>query len=292
MQTQSLAAFVAIVDSGSFSAAADQLGVSQSAISKRLANLEQQYNRPLIERDGRHARLTEAGERLLPHARQVLDELHNARLSLEQPARSFSGPVRLITSHHIGLHHLPVWLKTFRLQHPGVQFQLQFMESEQAFAALQRREASLALITLNDRLQQHFELHHTWQDPMYFVCGRDHPLAALPQPTLGDLAQHEAILPAATTETYRVVSHLFLVNGLRLQAQMPTNYLETIKMMTSVGLGWSVLPGTMLDDELVQLPVPANVSRVLGAVGLWRRDPGPVARALLELIQQEQAQAG
>lgn len=285
MQTQSIVAFVAIVDTGSFSAAADQLSVSQSAISKRLANLEQQTGRPLIERDGRHARLTEAGERLLPHARQVLDELHNARLSLEQPTRRFSGPVRLITSHHIGLHHLPVWLKAFRQQHPAVQFQLQFMESEQAFAALQRREASLAWVTLNDRIQQDFEVHYAWEDPMTFVCGPDHPLAALAQPTLADLAQHEAILPAATTETYRVVSHLFLVNGLRLQAQMPTNYLETIKMMTSVGLGWSVLPASMLDHELVTLAIPGRVSRMLGAVGLWRRDPGPVARALLELVK-------
>ncbi|MDX1588633.1 MAG: LysR family transcriptional regulator [Oleiphilaceae bacterium] len=286
MQTQSLAAFVAIVDSGSFSAAADQLNVSQSAISKRLANLELQVGRPLIERDGRHARLTEAGERLLPHARQVLDELHNARLALEQPTERFSGPVRLITSHHIGLHHLPAWLKRFRQQHPAVEFQLQFMESEQAFAALQRREASLALVTLNDRLQQHFEVHHNWEDPMHFVCGPDHPLARLESPTLADLAGHEAILPSATTETYRVVSHLFLINGLRLQAQMPTNYLETIKMMTSVGLGWSVLPGTMVDRDLVVLPVAAPVSRMLGAVGLWRRDPGPVARALLALVRQ------
>lgn len=287
MQTQSLAAFVAIVDSGSFSAAADQLLVSQSAISKRLANLEVQAGRPLIERDGRHARLTEAGERLLPHARQVLDELHNARLAMEQPTRRFSGPVRLITSHHIGLHHLPVWLKAFRQQHPAVEFQLQFMESEQAFAALQRREASLALVTLNDRLQEHFEVHHNWEDPMAFVCGPDHPLARQDTPALADLAGYEAILPAAATETYRVVSHLFLVNGLRLQAQMPTNYLETIKMMTSVGLGWSVLPATMLDGDLVRLKVDARVSRRLGAVGLWRRDPGPVARALLALVKEQ-----
>jgi len=288
MDTQSLAAFVAIVDSGSFSGAAEQLFVTQPAISKRLANLEHQLGSPLIERDGRRARLTEAGERLLPHARQVLDELHNARIALEAPDSTLSGPLHLITSHHIGLHHLPAWLRDFHQQYPNVRFQLQFMESEQAFSALQRREASLAWVTLNDRIQQDFQVHYAWEDPMQFVCGQDHPLASLDAPVLADLSRYEAILPAASTETYRVVSHLFLHAGLRLKAQMPTNYLETIKMMTTVGLGWSVLPESMVDEELVQLQVPERVTRMLGAVGLRRREPGSVARALLECVRQGQ----
>ena len=66
---------------------------------------------------------------------------------------------------------------------------------------------------------------------------------------------------------------------------MPTNYLETIKMMTSVGLGWSVLPNTMLDSTLVVLDVPEPVTRMLGAVGIRGREPGTAARALLETVQ-------
>ena len=64
---------------------------------------------------------------------------------------------------------------------------------------------------------------------------------------------------------------------------MPTNYLETIKMMASVGLGWSVLPVSMVDDSLTVLSVPHSVSRILGGVGLKGRSLSPQAQALLDI---------
>jgi DNA-binding transcriptional LysR family regulator len=69
---------------------------------------------------------------------------------------------------------------------------------------------------------------------------------------------------------------------------MPTNYLETIKMMTSVGLGWSVLPVSMLDNSLRILDVGHSVSRVLGAVALTGRQLSNGARALLDIVEAEE----
>jgi DNA-binding transcriptional LysR family regulator len=85
-----------------------------------------------------------------------------------------------------------------------------------------------------------------------------------------------------------VVSRLFLEANLHLNPQMPTNYLETIKMMTSVGLGWSVLPLRMVDDSLRVLEVGKPVSRVLGGIGLSGRQLSNAARALLEIVQEEE----
>ncbi|TDT41547.1 DNA-binding transcriptional LysR family regulator [Halospina denitrificans] len=292
MDTQALTAFVAVVDAGSFSIAAENLHLTQSAVSKRVATLEDQAGRELIERHGRRISLTDAGRALLPHARQVLDDLHNARQSLTNLDTELQGPLRLITSHHIGLHHLPRWLRALTQRHPDLRFQLQFMESEQALEQLDQRDAPLAWVTLNDRVMEKFQVWFAWEDPMSFVCGTDHPLAARESITLRDLAEYQAILPAASTETYRVISHLFLEQGLRLEAQMPTNYLETIKMMTSVGLGWSVLPDTMLDDSLRVLSVDQPVTRMLGAVGLRGREPGRAARELVDVVREQEAPAG
>lgn len=288
MDTQALTAFVAVVDHQSFSAAAESMHLTQSAVSKRLATLEDQTGRKLVERASRRVQLTDAGRTLLPHARQVLDDLHNARQALASLDEQMQGPLPLITSHHIGLHHLPVWLRSLTQQHPDLRFQLQFMESEEALEQLHQRDASLAWVTLNDRIMERFQVWFAWNDPMSFVCGPDHPLARLSAPRLEDLAQHQAILPASTTETYRVVSHRFLERGIALDAQMPTNYLETIKMMTGVGLGWSVLPNTMLDDSLVVLEVGETINRMLGAVGLAGREPGRAARALLECVRHHE----
>ncbi|KXS49266.1 MAG: LysR family transcriptional regulator, partial [Marinobacter sp. T13-3] len=81
----------------------------------------------------------------------------------------------------------------------------------------------------------------------------------------------------------------FLEANLPLAPLMPTNYLETIKMMTSVGLGWSVLPVSMLDSSLKVLDVGHPVTRVLGAIALSGRQLSNSARAMLKIIEAEES---
>ncbi|KPQ01436.1 LysR family transcriptional regulator [Marinobacter sp. HL-58] len=286
MDSNSLKAFLTIVDQESFSEAAELLHLTQPAISKRLAALENQLGTKLIDRSNRQIRLTDAGARLLPHARRILDEVHNARQALSDREGAISGPLSVIASHHIGLHHLPAWLRRLNRDYPEVSLELQFMDSESAFGQMRKRTAELAFVTLSESMDQAFEVHVRWEDTMAFVVSPEHPLASLDKPGLEDLSRYDALLPEAGTATYRTISRLFLDAGLPLKIQMPTNYLETIKMMASVGLGWSVLPVSMVDDTLKVLPVPHSVSRILGAVGLRGRSLSPQARALLDIAAE------
>lgn len=288
MDANSLKAFLTIVDQGSFSEAAETLHLTQPAISKRLAALENQLGTRLIDRSNREIRLTDAGSRLLPHARRILDEIHNARLALSPDADTVEGELQVIASHHIGLHHLPNWLRRFRREYPQVTLDLQFMESDAAYQQMNKRSAELAFVTLSDSMNPKFRILAQWPDPMAFVVGAEHPLAELEAPRLADLAEHPALLPDTTTATYRVVSRLFLEANLPLKPLMPTNYLETIKMMTSVGLGWSVLPVSMLDNTLKVLEVGHPVTRVLGAVAMSGRQLSNSARALLKIVEEEE----
>ena len=296
MDSNALKAFLAIVDQGSFSEAAEQLHLTQPAISKRLAALESQLDTTLIDRSHRQVRLTDSGARLLPHARKILDEIHNARIALSPDSGLIEGELQIIASHHIGLHHLPNWLRRFKREYPQVSINLQFMESDAAYEQMRKRNAELAFVTLSDSMAPSFNVLTHWPDPMAFVISADHPLASLTKPGLADLAEHPALLPDTSTSTYRVVSRLFLEANLSLHSQMPTNYLETLKMMTSVGLGWSVLPLRMVDRSLKVLEgVLANgteaehrVTRMLGAIGLTDRQPGNAAKALLSIVQEEE----
>ncbi|MBW4933330.1 LysR family transcriptional regulator [Marinobacter sp. F4206] len=290
MESNALRAFLTIVDQGSFSEAAELLHLTQPAISKRLAALESQLGVHLIDRSHRQIRLTDAGTRLLPHARRILDEIHNARISLSPDNEKLEGELQIIASHHIGLHHLPSWLRRFTSHYPEVKLNLQFMESDAAYAEMQKRNAELAFVTLSDSMESHFMVYQQWSDPMAFVVGPEHELALKKSVSLGDLARYPAILPDTTTATYRAVSRLFLEANLPLQQQIPTNYLETIKMMTSVGLGWSVLPIRMLDDSTHRLAMNYPVSRVLGAIGLSGRQLSLAARTLLEIVRQEETE--
>ncbi len=283
VDSNSLKAFIAIVDQGSFSEAAETLHLTQPAISKRLAALESQLGSPLLERSHRRIRLTDAGARLLPHARRILDEVHNARLALLDRDGAVAGHLALIASHHIGLHHLPAWLRRLNRDYPEVSLGLQFMDSESTYDQMRKRTAELAFVTLSESMDQSFEVYVRWEDEMAFVVSPEHPLAALDAPNLKDLSGFDALLPEAGTATYRSVSRLFLDADLPLALQMPTNYLETIKVMASVGLGWSVLPVSMVDDTLTVLEIPHRVSRILGAIGLRGRALSPQARALLDI---------
>jgi len=286
MDSHLLEAFVNVIDQGSFSEAAERLHLTQPAISKRLSALENLTGNRLIDRSNRKIQLTDAGARLLPHARRIIDEIHNAKLALSDRRDTVSGRLSVIASHHIGLHHLPAWLRRLNREFPEVSLELKFMDSESALGMMEKRTAELAFVTLSESMSPSFQVAVRWEDDMAFVVSPEHPLASLEQPTLADLARYDALLPEAGTATYRSVSRLFLDEGLALQLQMPTNYLETIKVMAGVGLGWSVLPVSMLDQTLITLPVNYRVSRLLGGIGLKGRSLSPQAKALLAIAAE------
>lgn len=285
MDSQLLQAFMAVATHQSFSLAAEQLYLTQSAISKRIQLLEQQLNARLFDRHNRTVSLTEAGQQLLPRARQILDLIADTRQELQNLNGSVSGTLSLATSHHIGLHRLPPVLREFVHRFPEASLDIRFMGSEKAYRLIEQRQIELALTTLEASQPDAIEAHPLWLDDMVCVCGPNHPLALTANPSLDDLSRTPAILPEQDTITYRMLAEVFLDAGLPLNNVMPTNYLETIKMMVSVGLGWSLLPASMLDDQVYQLQWPGlPLTRQLGFIHLRERSLGNAAKALIQLL--------
>ncbi|ASP39920.1 LysR family transcriptional regulator [Bacterioplanes sanyensis] len=285
MDTQSLLAFLAVVEHRSFSLAAEALHLSQSAISKRVQQLEQQLSCQLFDRHNRTISLTESGRVLLPKARQIVELMTDARLALDNLSDEVSGTLSMATSHHIGLHRLPPYLREFSQRYPQAQLQLQFLGSEGAYEAVQKRQVDLALTTLMESPPDNIEQSIRWRDSLVCVCAPNHPLAQINHPSLEQLAQYPAILPEANTITFDLIAAPFRERQLSLINSMPTNYLETIKMMVSVGLGWSVIPRSMVDAQLVELNWPGEtLVRNLGIVRLRQRTLSNAAQALLQLL--------
>ena len=290
MDLTALQAFVAVARGRSFSRAADELFLTQPAVSKRIAALEEELRARLFDRVGRSVVLTEAGEALLPHARRVLAELEASRQAVADLRGTVGGRLRIGTSHHIGLHRLPPVLRSFAARYPEVELDLHFMDSEQACHAVERGELELAVVTLPRSPAESLATETLWPDPLALVAAPDHPLAARGRVELPDLAGHAAILPAPNTFTRRILADALRPHGLRLSVALETNYLETIKMMVSVGLGWSALPRTMLDGELLELAVPGlRLSRSLGLVRRVGRTPGNAARAFGDVAREHAA---
>lgn len=290
MDSHSLKAFLAVADTASFSQAAADLFITQSAVSKRIQLLESQLNTPLFHRHNRTISLTHAGQTLLPKAQAILDMLYDSEQEIVNLQNHVSGQLNIATSHHIGLHRLPKTLRTYVKQFPSAELNLNFMVSEAAFQAVRARQVELALITLDHRKEppEDTTSELLWTDTMVCVCSPNHNLASVKKLTLDELAHHSAILPEPDTITYQLVADIFQQQQLTLTTPMPTNYLETIKMMVSVGMGWTLLPANMIDSSLHRLQWPGpKIERQLGMIYLKQRTLSNAATALIQLLRRD-----
>ena len=288
IDTPTLTAFMAVAETGSFSAAAERLYITQPAISKRIALLEQQLEARLFDRVGRQIQLTEAGRSLLPRARQVLMDVEDMARAIHDLSGEVGGKLRIGTSHHIGLHRLPPVLRQFSRDYPLVKLDIHFIDSEEAWEGVLHGELEMGVVTLPPQPDERLHSEVIWNDPLVFMCAPEHPLAKQENLTLEAFTDHSSILPSPVTFTRGIVERLFDEHNLKLDIAMSTNYLETIHMMVSIGLGWSVLPATMVDRGMVQLPVDAPLpQRQLGVVTHPARSQSNAAKAFLRALRSQ-----
>jgi len=289
MDTLALESFVAVADEASFSRAAERLFVTQPAISKRIAGLEEDLGVALFDRLGRQLRLTEAGTTLLISARRILADLNTSREAILSLGDHVAGRLRLATSHHIGIHRLPPVLKAFTQRHPEVELDLLFLDSEAAIDKVVTGDAELAIVTLPETEQRSLSNTLIWKDPLVIVAAPDHPLVKpgrTKRQPVSVLSEHPAILPSRNTITRRILFESLLPHRIDIRTALETNYLETIKMLVSVGIGWGVLPASMLDNTVAEIRLTnLSMQRQLGCqLGYSVRTDRTVSRAGNALI--------
>lgn len=286
MDTANLSAFLAIAETGSFSRAAERLHLTQPAVSKRIATLEQQLDCRLFDRIGRHTGLTEAGLALRPRALEIINALEDTRRALSNLSSVVQGRLGMATSHHIGLHRLPPILRAYTRAYPEVALDIQFLDSEIAYERVLQGDIELAVITLAPTIEPPIIAEQIWNDPLDFVVAPDHPLVHVEALTLARLGAYPAVFPGANTFTRRIVSQLFSREGVQPYISMSTNYMETIKMMVSIGLAWSVLPRTMVDSQVHALTLhDINPERQLGVIWHSGRTLSNAGRAFIRLLE-------
>ncbi len=287
MDTQSLLAFTTIAELKSFTEAAEQLHLTQPAVSKRIASLEAQLNCSLFDRIGRQVKLTESGKALLPKAQKILFEIEDAKRALTNLSGVVSGKLALGTSHHIGLHRLPPVLRRFSKAYQDVQLDIKFIDSEQAYDLVNQGSLELGIVTLPPQTPPPLRTEWIWDDPLALLVGPDHKLAQVEAVDLKELSELPAILPSPTTFTRRIVEDVFACRNLAINVSVSTNYLETIKMMVEIGLGWSVLPTSMIDEKVQILPIEGvSMTRKLGVVYHPNHSLSNAAGALLEILRK------
>lgn len=288
MQLNQITAFLAVAELESFSLAAERLHITQPAVSKRIRQLENNVRVELFDRIGKRSILTPNGHAFRAHAERILQELQAYRSSLSRQQKTPSGSLSFATSHHIGLHRLPPVLRDFKIRYPRVDLDLHFMDSEDACTAIANNELELAIVTLPEVADEKLTCEAIWIDDLVVVMAADHVLAGEDDIEPAQLLAHAAVLPSTGTFTRKIIDNLFAAAGQQLDIILETNYLETIKVMVSANLGWSILPQSMADSSLTSHRLSGlEVFRPLGIVTRKSRTLSLSSSAMIELLRKD-----
>jgi DNA-binding transcriptional LysR family regulator len=278
---------------GSFSAAAQALAYSQSAISQQIAVLEREAGTRLVERHGRRVRLTDAGQALVRRADAILAELAAAEAELRAIAGLRGGRVRLSTFASAATALLPAAVAAFRADHPEVQVELSLVEATgEAIDGVRAGRADLALLIqpVDQPPPDQVETHRLLQDPMLVVLPAGHPLARRRALALDDLAGEQWVLGGgpgcSDRDTILRACHAAGFEP-RVTVLFPTDDYNATQGMVAAGAGITLLPKLALAvprDGLVVRPMAGGGPSRLVMAAVRRGDQAPATLAMLEVL--------
>jgi DNA-binding transcriptional LysR family regulator len=251
LEMRHLLALVAVVETGTFSAAAEQLGYTQSAVSQQVAILERIVGAPLFERPGgrRPVRLTAAGEMLMTHARAVIARVNAAAADLRALAAGEQGELRVGTLPSVGTKVLPRLLGTFRADWPGIQIVLrESRESADLINAVETGNIDVTFIDIGPYQTGSLQVRRLLDDPMVLLAPASAPEAARRAVSIDDVAH----LPMIGTRNPGC--RLIIDNAFRQAAVSPTYVFRsddnpTIQGLVGSGLAYAVLPLLTVDEN-------------------------------------------
>ncbi|MFS8110663.1 LysR family transcriptional regulator [Rhizobium jaguaris] len=277
-----LAAFVDVVELGSFTAAADKAGLTQPAISQQIKQLELGLGIRLIERVGRRAQPSAAGAELVVHARRILAECEVARESMTPYREGSLGRVRIGSGGTASIHLLPRAIASAKKRMPGLEITVRIGNTNEILRDLETNALDLAVVTL-PATGRSLEIEPFYEDELLAVApkGSEMPEGGPDAAFLRD----RTLLLYDGGNTRAATDGWFEEVGIRPQPAMEFGSVEAIKELVAAGLGWSLLPELALKRDraiLATSPVRPRLIRQLGIV--LRRDKH-LTKGLREVIR-------
>ncbi|MGG6893455.1 LysR family transcriptional regulator [Rhizobium sp. BR 315] len=278
-----LAAFVSVVDLGSFTAAADKIGLTQPAISLQVKLLERRLGVRLIERVGRRAQPSPAGIELLPHARRILDDCAMAEEVMTPYREGSAGRVRIGTGGTASIHLLPRAIAAAKKRMPELEIIVRIGNTDDMLRDIEANRLDLAVVTL-PASGRSLEIEPFHDDEILAVAPKDSSI-----PSGGpdaEFMRDKTLMLYEGGNTRRMTNEWFINAGIRPEPSMEFGSVEAIKELVAAGLGWSLLPAMALKsgnlDDLATSPVRPRLARQLGMV--LRRDKH-LTKGLREVIK-------
>jgi DNA-binding transcriptional LysR family regulator len=246
--------FVAVVEEGSVRAASERVFRTQPAVSIAVRKLEEEIGAPLFDRSKRYEyHLTEAGESLYKHAKQMLSVRQQAISELSDLSSIRAGRLRIGANESISLHLFPQLAQAFLRQHSGIRIELRCGRSESLLADLKERKLDVAMVSFKPR-DSGFESKFITQDELVLITSPKHPFATKGSVHVQDLG-HESILVmdiSRPSPWHHKVTDAFVRCNAPLNLTLENAPIETIKKMVAIGLGVGFVPLISVREEINQ----------------------------------------
>src|SRR5919197_4260738 len=293
LNVQRLRVLKEVAAQGSFSAAADALSYTQSAVSQAVATLEAETGATLVERDRKGVRPTAAGEALLAHADAIFSSIEAAEADLASILGLRGGRLRMASFPTAGATLMPLAIARFRSAHPDVELSLAEGEPEEIAPRLRSGEFDLALLFEfrggGEKLGSGLKTLELLEDPMHVALPAGHPLARKAALALADLAGEYWIQTSASSPCARHVVRSCHAAGFEPRVSFESDDYQTVLGLVAAGVGVALIPELALssvrDDIVVRSLSPESpVRRGLLATA---QQPGvaPAAAPMVEILR-------
>ena len=267
-----LRTFVEVVERGSFTAAALHLNLTQPAVTHQVQELERRFKVALVERLGKRAYLTQAGEKLIDHARHLLEEDARTNIAMRKFDDGWLGQVRIGTSMTVLMYLLPAILRELKTEHPQIEINLKAGLTKTTLEMLKTNALDLGLCALPIE-DPAFETVPLLTDELVAILPTN--LENVPKKaTPAFLCRCPLILGNEESALRRTVTDWLALAGPPPKPVMEFDNVEAIKSLVAVGLGASIVPGLCLGPahdpaaNIRMRPISPRATRRIGLVQL------------------------
>jgi DNA-binding transcriptional LysR family regulator len=286
--------FKSISQTKSISRAAAHCGISQSAATQHVQELERRLGLPLVDRSTRPLSLTEAGKLYADFCRDVLRREDQFLVALERLKGQAEGAVRVASIYSIGLSEMSRLRQEFERRHPQAQLHVDYLRPDKIYDAVLGDHADLGLVSY-PVAKRELAVVPWRKEQMAVALPPSHPLAAKSILQPADLNGQDFIGFDEDLLIRRELDRFFRDHGVEVNQVMQFDNIQTIKEAVALGSGISILPERTMQSEieqgrLISVPLHApELLRPLGIVHRRRKRFNLAAQAFLNLLREQPA---
>nr|WP_142506184.1 LysR family transcriptional regulator [Melghirimyces algeriensis] len=237
---QRLRVFVTVAKAKNFSRAAEQLHLTQPAVSQHIRSLEETFGTLLLERTNKSVRLTPAGEILLQEGEKILHQYERMERLIHDLTQGTGGPLSIGASYTFGEYVLPRIISAFGNQYPGVNPSVTIANTTEIAEGVRRRRLDIGIVE-GEVHHQELTIRHVADDELMVVLPAEHPLSGQQITPLTNLANENWILREPGSGTRAVADSLFQNNHFTPLKVMEFGSIQTIKESVEAGMGITLL---------------------------------------------------